>query len=176
MPVKLSHIALSAEAWAPEHVFKGLPPIATVATALARQVDQFVQDNHLDHYPALEHLFRVGVLTPNQISTIRAFCARSEDFVSGMAVRRLQGPFVHVRCDQGMSVARTLPHVLPRRAGAVGRLAEHYAFNRVRLMLIASSPARGPKADIEHQAAQKASRWLRNCCMAAEIRRSQSLG
>ncbi|MGB0713469.1 MAG: hypothetical protein ACPGUC_07910 [Gammaproteobacteria bacterium] len=176
MPVRHTHIALSAEVWAPQHVFNGLPPMESVSAGVANQVIRYTREEGLDHYPALEHLFRVGLFSARQVSTLQAFFARSEDFVRTQAVRRLRGPFVDVRCDRSQAVARNLPRVLPGRDDSEARLLEHYAFNHVRLMLIASSPTRGLTAEMENHAAQKAGRWLRNCCMEAQICRSQSLG
>jgi hypothetical protein len=110
-----------------------------LAAALAARVDAWVRNERLGYYPALDYLVDQGVIAPEQFGALRALAATIRKRVKRDIQMQLWPVFSSVQIERAQSLAFLLPRLMPGRADAARRLAEHYFPNVVRLELTLSS-------------------------------------
>ena len=137
-------------------------PVVAIGPSLASKIDQYVRDNKLGYYPALDYFIHNEALDPDLMAAVEHVAAMVAEMAKRKVRVRLREPFSNIQFSHIQSVAMTLPRVRPNDSNALSALTEHYSPNRVRMTVVTSSIEKAGinVQDYEKLAAHKMRNWL----------------
>ncbi len=145
-------------------------PLASLGQQLAAQVDDYIKQNEMGYYPALDY-FR-------QQSGVDSYLLDAVDQVAQIAmtltkdeVNKILTPvFSTVRIESVLSLAYALPSVRPGQKDAQQQLALHYLPDVVKFECFVTMLQRHePQLGIENSAKKITWRWLKDAFEDMEI-------
>jgi hypothetical protein len=157
-------IALTVRAKLPEYALQQhLPaPIATLGEQLARQAADYVKEQELGYFPALEYFQQQGGVDAYLLDAAEQISLLAVTMTKQEVIRILTPVFSSVSMGTIQSLAYTMPAVRPNQPHAMKRLAEHYIPDWVKFeMTVSLIQRREPPPDIDRAAKQMAWRWLK---------------
>lgn len=178
MSIHLNKAILTLLVQLPEHVFTRHLPASpvVVGTALAEQIGQYVQAEHLGYYPALDYFKEhTGAVDPDLLEAADHIAWFSCSQVRGEIERKLRPIFASLKFQSIQSQAFTMPAVRPQQPNAQQELIRHYTPDRVKLVLEASSFQKSAQQDsIAKWASHLAYRWLKESFESIEVTSAQA--
>ncbi|MBU1190165.1 MAG: hypothetical protein KKA36_02570 [Gammaproteobacteria bacterium] len=178
MSIHLNKAVLTLLVQLPEHVFTrhlSASPVV-VGTALAEQIGQYVQAEHLGYYPALDYFKdHTGAVEQDLLEAADHIAWFSCSQVRGEIERKLRPIFASLKFQSIQSQAFTMPTVRPQQPNAQQELIRHYTPDRVKLVLEASSFQKSAQQDsIAKWASHLAYRWLKESFESIEVTSAQA--
>ena len=164
----------------PEHAMSRHLPCSAerVGTELAQAIDNYVRDQQLGYYPALEFFRNVDAIdqdlldSADQIAWLVSKLAREEIQV------RLRPIFATVKFDSIQTVAFALPPVRPQQKDALEHLGWHYTPDTIKIELVLSMLRKDTdtaERKVETYARKMIYRWLRDKFEYVEITSSSEI-
>ncbi len=148
-----------------------------VGGELARQVSDYVRENRLGYYPALDYFKdQPGILDADLLNAADNLSWLATRLVREEVRKRLRPLFASMRFDAMQSLAFTMPTVRPGQPNALTRLTEHYTPNVVKLDLTASIMTRHDTGqDMKGHSSHQVYRWLKDHFQEVEVTNSRQL-
>ena len=168
----IAKIALTIKAKLPrESLQQHFPaPIETLGEQLAQQAIDYVHQNSLGYFPALEYFQEHGGIDNYLLDAADQMSLLTVTMTKQEVGRVLQPLFSSVRIGTIQSLAYTMPTVRPSQTQAQQLLAQHYLPDKVKFEAIVTLlQKRPPEAGIENAAKQIALRWLDELFSEVEV-------
>lgn len=132
-----------------------------VGEELARQINDYVKQENLGYYPAMDYFLGNPAIDQDLIDTAQGIAWVVAELVRSEIRSRLRAAFSHVEIEDLQSLAFTMPGIRLNRANALRELARHYTPNIEKVTLIVSSIERRPDiAGLDRLVGHKIVRWL----------------
>jgi hypothetical protein len=164
--------ALTVRAKLPRYALQQhLPaPIENLGEQIAQQVMDYVKQNDLGYFPALEYFQERGGVEAYLLDAAEQISLLAVSMTKQEVERILQPVFSSVKVGTVQSLAYTMPTVRPNQPHVLKRLAEHYIPDSVKFEVTVSLiQRREPAPDIERAAKQMAWRWLKDAFEEMDI-------
>lgn len=168
----VARIALTIKAKLPhEALQQHFPaPVETLGEQLAQQVMDYVAEQSLGYFPALEYFQENGGIDAYLLEATGQMSLLSVTMANQEASRILQPLFSSVRIGTVQSLAYTMPAVRPSQPQARQLLAEHYLPDKVKFeAFVTFLQKTAPEQGIENAARQIALRWLDDIFQEVEV-------
>lgn len=129
---------LSAVAVVPESVFERHSPYMPrqLGGMLAEAVCDYVQQNDLGYYPALDYFHDKQLLRPDLLDALEQLAWLAASLTREEVRVKLRPLYSGVAFQSVQVVAYSMPQVRPNQTHALARLAEHYTPNSVKFDLM----------------------------------------
>jgi hypothetical protein len=168
----IAKIALTIKAKLPrEALQQHFPaPVETLGEELAQQVTDYVSQESLGYFPALEYFQEHGGVENYLLDAAAQMSLLTVTMAKQEVSRILQPLFSSVRVGTVQSLAYTMPSVRPAQPQARQLLAEHYLPDKVKFEVVVTLLQKTvPESGIENAARQIALRWLDEIFQEVEV-------
>lgn len=178
MSLHLNKATLTLLVQLPAHVFERHLPASplVVGTALAEQVTQHVQAEHLGYFPALDYFKEhSGAVEQELLEAVDHIAWFACSQVRGEVQRKLRPIFASLNFQSIQAQAFTMPTVRPHQLNAQRDLIRHYTPDSVKLVLQASSFQKSAQQEtMAKWASHLAYRWLQESFASMEVTSAQA--
>jgi hypothetical protein len=136
-------------------------PVETLGEQLAQQVMDYVREQSLGYFPALEYFQEQGGIEDYLLDATAQMSLLTVTMTKQEVSRVLQPVFSSVQVGTVQSLAYTMPSIRPSHPQAGKLLAEHYLPDKVKFETVVTLLQKTkPEPGIEKAARQIALRWL----------------
>jgi hypothetical protein len=177
--IYFAKIALTIKAKLPrEALQQHFPaPVGTLGEQLARQVIDYVNQESLGYFPALEYFQEQGGIDAYLLDATGQMSLLTVTMTKQEVSRVLQPLFSSVHIGTVQSLAYTMPAVRPSQPQVEQLLAAHYLPDEVKFEAIVTLlQKKPPEPGIENAAKQIALRWLDDIFPEIEVTSARLLG
>ena len=141
-----------------------------VGEELAQQISQYVSENRLGYYPAIDFFQENGAIEQDLLDAIGSISWLLTNLVRDEVRVRLRAAFSSIRFESLQTQAFTMPGIRPGQNNGFQLLTEHYTPDQVKVNIVASLVR---KKESQYEAEQMAKhlvcRWLKNSFESLEI-------
>lgn len=165
-------VALIVRAKLPHYAFQQHVPgnIDGLGEQIAVQVSEYVKQQQLGYYPALEYFQNQAGVDDYLLDAVEQTSVLAVSMCKQEVKKILQPIFSTVQVGTCQSLAYTMPTIRPNQPHALKRLAEHFVPDRVKFELEVSLIQRHePVEGIEKSAKQMVLRWLKDAFDELEV-------
>ncbi len=124
--LKLSHAVIEQHIAASPYV---------VGVELARQIDQYVREQKLGYYPALDYFQGKDIVDADLYNTAESIAWLLENLAQQSLRERLRSLFIDLQFDSSHVHIYVLPHVRPQQNNAIHSLSTHFTPDHLRVSL-----------------------------------------
>lgn len=142
-----------------------------VGEELAKQVNEYVHNNHLGYYPALEFFqHQVQGVDGDLLETAENIAWLVANLVREEVRVRLKPVFSNVNFESIQSKAFTMPSIRIGQSNALHELTRHYTPDQVQINLILTLIQKNADEDAALQLTEKMIyRWLKECFASIKV-------
>ena len=145
-------------------------PLASLGQQLAKQIDDYANQNTLGYYPALDYFRQQNAVDSYLLDAVDQVAQIAVTITKDEVTRILAPVFSSVRIESVLSLAYALPSVRPGKKNAEQQLALHYIPDVVKFELFVTMLHRHePEPGMEVGAKKIAWRWLEEAFEDMEI-------
>ena len=171
-------IAMTARATIPDYAFEQQFPssLDTLGMQLARQVHDYVKQQQIGYYPALDFIKQQNCVEPFLFDALEQVA----EFAMAMSEREiyslLSPVFSNVVIESMQLIAYTMPVVRFAKDGDIAELARHFTPNAIKFDLhVSMIQKHEPSKTLDKAAKQMVLRWLSEPFKEIEVTSSRLL-
>jgi len=168
----VTRVGLTVRGQLPRHALEQhLPaPLDSLGQQVAKQIDDYVKQNKLGYYPALDFFKQQGAIDSYLLDAVDQVAQIAVSMTKDEVMRILTPVFSSVRVESVLSMAYALPTVRPGQKNAEQQLALHFIPDIVKFELFVTMlQRRKSEPGIENGAKKIAWRWLKDAFEDMEV-------
>jgi len=168
----VARVGLTVRGQLPRHALEQHLPASldSLGQQLANQIDDYVKQNDLGYYPALDFFKQQGYVDSYLLDAVDQVAQIAVTMTKDEVMQILTPVFSSVRVESVLSMAYALPTVRPGQNNAMQQLALHYIPDIVKFELFVTMlQRREPEPGIADGAKKIAWRWLKDAFEDMEV-------